>query len=145
MAFTCSPDQAHVLYKATDFYRPECERTLAWNDPDLTIDWQLEDDPICPLKTNGGCCSETCRSLNSPSSGHVIQDTNSIPPNLCKHYFCDKEHKTLANTAALFADLNGQPLDIEHKAIFLQPECRQVARTTPAEPKAQWRSLRSRL
>jgi len=36
---------AHVLYKATDFYHPECERTLAWNDPEIKVDWQLEAEP----------------------------------------------------------------------------------------------------
>jgi dTDP-4-dehydrorhamnose 3,5-epimerase len=41
---------AHVLYKTTDFYAPEHERTLAWNDPTLNIDWQLESDPrVSPL------------------------------------------------------------------------------------------------
>jgi len=30
---------AHVLYKTTDFYYPEFERTLAWNDPELNIAW----------------------------------------------------------------------------------------------------------
>jgi dTDP-4-dehydrorhamnose 3,5-epimerase len=30
-----------VLYKTTDFYHPECERTLAWNDSQVGIDWQL--------------------------------------------------------------------------------------------------------
>ncbi len=37
--------QAHVLYKATDFYAPEHERTLAWNDRDLQINWELDSDP----------------------------------------------------------------------------------------------------
>ena len=41
---------AHVLYKATDFYHPECERTLSWNDPDVNIDWKLEGDPIVSAK-----------------------------------------------------------------------------------------------
>jgi len=41
---------AHVLYKATDFYHPECERTLAWNDPDLAIDWDLKGAPIVSAK-----------------------------------------------------------------------------------------------
>jgi dTDP-4-dehydrorhamnose 3,5-epimerase len=36
---------AHVLYKATDFYAPEHERTVAWNDPALSIDWQLDGEP----------------------------------------------------------------------------------------------------
>ncbi len=45
---------AHVLYKATDFYFPECEHTLAWNDPDLKIDWQLEGEPIISGKDRVG-------------------------------------------------------------------------------------------
>lgn len=40
--FRVISDAAHVLYKTTDYYAPEHERTLAWNDPDLNIDWQLE-------------------------------------------------------------------------------------------------------
>jgi len=39
--FRVLSDGAHVLYKATDFYHPECERTLAWNDPEVNIDWQM--------------------------------------------------------------------------------------------------------
>ena len=31
--FRVTSDKAHVLYKATDYYAPEHERTLAWNDP----------------------------------------------------------------------------------------------------------------
>jgi dTDP-4-dehydrorhamnose 3,5-epimerase len=37
---------AHVLYKATDFYHPQFERTLAWNDPKVNIDWQLDGEPV---------------------------------------------------------------------------------------------------
>jgi dTDP-4-dehydrorhamnose 3,5-epimerase len=47
---------AHVLYKATDFYAPEAERTLAWNDPELKIDWQLDDEPIVSVKDQRGVC-----------------------------------------------------------------------------------------
>jgi dTDP-4-dehydrorhamnose 3,5-epimerase len=35
---TCS-QAAEVLYKATAFYAPECERCILWNDPDIGIDW----------------------------------------------------------------------------------------------------------
>lgn len=52
--FSVLSDQAHVLYKATDYYAPEFERTLAWNDPDLNIDWQLTGDPIVSSKDQHG-------------------------------------------------------------------------------------------
>src|SRR5258708_24856830 len=32
-------DTADVLYKSTEFYYPDKERTILWNDPDLAIDW----------------------------------------------------------------------------------------------------------
>jgi dTDP-4-dehydrorhamnose 3,5-epimerase len=47
-------EQAHVLYKATDFYAPEHERTLAWNDAQLRIDWGLDGDPIVSAKDQRG-------------------------------------------------------------------------------------------
>ena len=45
-------DWAEVLYKATDFYSPEWERTLLWNDPEIGIDWPLLDGnaPILSAK-----------------------------------------------------------------------------------------------
>lgn len=36
-------DWADVLYKTSDFYAPEHERTLLWNDPDIGIEWPLND------------------------------------------------------------------------------------------------------
>ena len=52
--FSVLSDVAHVLYKSTEFYAPECERTIAWNDPDLGIDWQLAGDPIISGKDTKG-------------------------------------------------------------------------------------------
>ncbi len=43
-----------VLYKTTDYWAPEFERTIAWNDPDLAIDWELEDAPILAAKDRAG-------------------------------------------------------------------------------------------
>lgn len=49
-------DWAEVLYKATDFYSPEWERTLLWNDPEIGIDWPLLDGnvPILSAKDSEG-------------------------------------------------------------------------------------------
>jgi dTDP-4-dehydrorhamnose 3,5-epimerase len=43
--FRVLSERAHVLYKATDFYAPEHERTLTWNDPQLKINWELDGEP----------------------------------------------------------------------------------------------------
>jgi len=47
-------ESAHVLYKTTDFYSPECERTIVWNDSDLKIDWQLLGRPIVSTRDAQG-------------------------------------------------------------------------------------------
>lgn len=47
-------NSAHVMYKTTDYYAPEHERTLAWNDPELKIDWQLDGDPVVSAKDQRG-------------------------------------------------------------------------------------------
>jgi dTDP-4-dehydrorhamnose 3,5-epimerase len=52
--FRVVSDGAHVLYKTTDFYSPEFEHTLAWNDPDLKIDWQLDVKPTISAKDRLG-------------------------------------------------------------------------------------------
>jgi dTDP-4-dehydrorhamnose 3,5-epimerase len=39
--FVVLSESAHFLYKCTDFYAPQDEHAIAWNDPDLNIDWQL--------------------------------------------------------------------------------------------------------
>jgi len=52
--FRVVSEKAHVLYKATDFYTPQHERTLAWNDPQLKIDWELDGEPIVSAKDQKG-------------------------------------------------------------------------------------------
>ena len=45
---------AEFLYKTTDYYAPEYERSLLWNDPELEIDWPLESGPILSVKDQAG-------------------------------------------------------------------------------------------
>src|SRR5260370_35223362 len=43
-------ESAHVLYKSTEFYLPELERTILWNDSDLKIDWENSAEPLVSEK-----------------------------------------------------------------------------------------------
>ncbi len=52
--FLVLSDQAEVLYKATDFYAPQHERTIRWNDPDLGIGWPLQETPLISNKDREG-------------------------------------------------------------------------------------------
>ncbi len=52
--FLVLSETADFLYKATDYYAPESERTILWNDADLAIDWPLAGDPILSSKDAAG-------------------------------------------------------------------------------------------
>lgn len=52
-------ETADVLYKCTDFYHPESERTLFWNDPTLKIEWPLEGEPVLSEKDQQGVPLDT--------------------------------------------------------------------------------------
>jgi dTDP-4-dehydrorhamnose 3,5-epimerase len=45
---------AEVQYKTTDYYAPEHERTLLWNDPALAIPWPLRGEPVMADKDRRG-------------------------------------------------------------------------------------------
>lgn len=40
--FSVLSDEAEILYKCDDFYHPECERGIRYDDPDFSIDWQCD-------------------------------------------------------------------------------------------------------
>ena len=44
--FLVVSDGAEVVYKVTDYWAPEYERKIIWNDPDLNIRWPLQDAPM---------------------------------------------------------------------------------------------------
>lgn len=48
--FVVISDSAEFLYKTTDYWYPEYERSLLWNDPDIAIDWPLSEGPVLATK-----------------------------------------------------------------------------------------------
>ena len=46
---TLEPD-SEIVYKCSDYYAPETEGTIKWNDPDIGIDWLLTGNPILSQK-----------------------------------------------------------------------------------------------
>jgi dTDP-4-dehydrorhamnose 3,5-epimerase len=53
--FMVLSDTADVLYKTTDYYAPEHERCIIWNDPDIGIHWPLDGaEPILSSKDRLG-------------------------------------------------------------------------------------------
>lgn len=52
--FLVLSEQAEFLYKSSDYYAPEYERCIAWNDPTLKIDWGLSGEPSLSEKDRRG-------------------------------------------------------------------------------------------
>lgn len=52
--FCVLSDHAEFLYKTTDYWHPQHERVLLWNDPDVAIDWPLSGQPIMAAKDEAG-------------------------------------------------------------------------------------------
>jgi dTDP-4-dehydrorhamnose 3,5-epimerase len=52
--FQVLSESAHVVYKANEFYFPELERTVLWNDPDLNIAWENAGTPLLSEKDKKG-------------------------------------------------------------------------------------------
>jgi len=52
--FVVLSDSAEFLYKTTNYYAPQFERSIAWNDPDLAIDWRFDGMPSLSSKDAQG-------------------------------------------------------------------------------------------
>jgi dTDP-4-dehydrorhamnose 3,5-epimerase len=52
--FLALSESAEVLYKATDYWHAEHERTLLWSDPALGIAWPLSGAPLINAKDAAG-------------------------------------------------------------------------------------------
>lgn len=52
--FVVTSDWAEVLYKATDYYAPQHERSIRWDDPSIGIAWPLQGEPLLSAKDRQG-------------------------------------------------------------------------------------------
>lgn len=57
--FLVLSETAEVIYKTTDYYAPEGDRTILWNDPDLAINWPIKQPPILSAKDSNGQALKT--------------------------------------------------------------------------------------
>ena len=53
-------DYAEIEYKTTEYYHPEFDRSLMWNDPDIGIIWGNDGDPVLSLKDQGAKSFKEC-------------------------------------------------------------------------------------
>ncbi len=58
--FLVLSDHAEFLYKTTDYYAPQFERSLLWNDPALAIGWPLEGEPLLSAKDQAALPLSAC-------------------------------------------------------------------------------------
>lgn len=55
-AFLVISDFAEFLYKTTDYYAPQFEQCILWNDPTLNIEWPINTEPLLSEKDKNGMC-----------------------------------------------------------------------------------------
>ena len=61
--FVVLSERAEFLYKTTDYYAPEHERTLLWNDPKVGIEWPFEGEPVLKEKDARGARLATAETF----------------------------------------------------------------------------------
>ena len=62
--FVTLSDTAEFIYKTTDYYAPEYERCIIWNDPSIGVDWHLSDSPLLSGKDQKGVAIDKAEVFN---------------------------------------------------------------------------------
>jgi dTDP-4-dehydrorhamnose 3,5-epimerase len=57
--FVVTSESAEFLYKTTDYYHPEFERSLLWNDPAVGIRWPIQGEPLLAAKDKAAAKMDT--------------------------------------------------------------------------------------
>jgi dTDP-4-dehydrorhamnose 3,5-epimerase len=66
LGFLVLSDVAETVYKTTDYYAPQHERSLLWNDPDVGITWPLGAPPILAARDATGKRFAQCEAIETP-------------------------------------------------------------------------------
>jgi dTDP-4-dehydrorhamnose 3,5-epimerase len=61
--FLVTSESADFLYKTTDYYAPEHERSLLWNDPAVGVEWPLAGEPLLSAKDVAGKRLAECETF----------------------------------------------------------------------------------
>lgn len=61
--FVVTSDHAELLYKTTDYYAPDFERCIKWNDPDIGIDWPIQGNPLLSGKDAIAQSLNSCQAI----------------------------------------------------------------------------------
>lgn len=59
-------EDTHFLYKTTDYYDKECERSIRWNDPDIAIDWPEKENLILNSKDQTAPFLKQAQTISLP-------------------------------------------------------------------------------
>ncbi|MGH8854198.1 MAG: dTDP-4-dehydrorhamnose 3,5-epimerase [Telluria sp.] len=62
--FVVLSESAEFVYKTTDYYAPEHERCIAWNDPQLAIGWPVAGAPLVSAKDEKGAAFATAEMFD---------------------------------------------------------------------------------
>ncbi len=61
--FYVTSEEAEFVYKCTDYYNPQAEITIAWDDPAIDIDWSLKTPPLLSEKDKQGMTLSEYKNL----------------------------------------------------------------------------------
>jgi dTDP-4-dehydrorhamnose 3,5-epimerase len=61
--FYVTSDTAEFVYKCTNYYHPQSECSVAWNDQDIGIQWPLEGEPLLSKKDQVAIALQNCKGL----------------------------------------------------------------------------------
>lgn len=76
--FVVLSEYAEFLYKTTDYYAPQHERCILWNDPDLAIVWPIQDEPILSAKDRVGKLSREAEVFATDRVSQLWRETEVL-------------------------------------------------------------------